>query len=422
MTDGSSTGGPHRRWIWLIIAAIGFGVTGFAYRQDMLPYASDARAAAKPPSDAVATRPAPVTVAAAIRREIVQSVAVSGSLVMRDEVLVSPQVDGVRLEAFHVDVGDKVKAGQVLARLDRSMIEARLLQNASELAKSDAAIAQAGAALAEAEASSVETAAALERGRKLKTSGTVTDETLIARDTAAKVAEARVAAQRQNLRFAQASKALVEAQRGEIELELARTEVRAPVAGVIANRSALVGHIAGTSGEPLFRIIRDGQVELQADVPEDRLHSIQAGQAVQVQVSGTPERVVGEVRLVGPTVDPTTRLGKVWIAMPEDPALRPGRFAQGVIATVRRDGVVVPRSSVLFGGDGARVQLVESGVVTSRVITAGMTDAEGTEVIEGLDVGQDVVVSAGAFLHDGDFVTPVREDRVAELTPSALGR
>lgn len=422
MTDRSSTRGSHRRWIWLIIAVIGFGFTGFAYRPETLPYASDASAATKPPSDAVGTRPTPITVAAAIRRGIVQSVAVSGSLVVRDEVLVSPQIDGVRLEAYLVDVGDKVEAGQVLARLDGSQIQTRLLQNASEIAKSDAAIAQAGAALAEAEASAVETSAALERGRKLKTSGTVTDETLIARDTAAKVAEARVAAQRQNLRLAEASKALVEAQRSEIELDLARTEVRAPATGIVAGRIALVGQIAATSGEPLFRIIRNGQVELQADVPEDWLHSIQAGQAVQVQVSGTPERVAGEVRLVGPTVDTTTRLGKVWISLPEDTALRPGRFAQGVIATARRDGVVVPRSSVLFGGDGARVQLVEAGVVTSRTITAGMIDAEGIEVIEGLDVGQDVVVAAGAFLRDGDIVTPVREARVAELTPSAPGQ
>ncbi|WP_428979588.1 efflux RND transporter periplasmic adaptor subunit, partial [Hansschlegelia zhihuaiae] len=121
-----------------------------------------------------------------------------------------------------------------------------------------------------------------------------------------------------------------------------------------------------------------------------------------------PEPVEGRVRLVAPTVDQASRLGKVKIELPAEKGLRPGLFARGAIETARREGVVVPQSALLFNADGVRVQVVKEGVVSERRVRTGLSDRDGVEVLEGVAAGEDVVERAGGFLRDGDRVTPVR--------------
>ncbi|GBD49142.1 efflux RND transporter periplasmic adaptor subunit [Methylopila sp. Yamaguchi] len=398
----------RRRWPWVLGALAALGVGAFLFKDDLARYAAERQTPSQAADAAApAAKPISVTVATATRREIAQVEQVTGTLVARDEVLVGAQIDGLRLDEYLVDVGDRVAQGQVLARLDRDMLETQALQNASSIAKAEAAIAQVEAAIAEAEASQVEALASLKRAEQLKGSGNVTGETLQARQTAAQVAAARVRAQGQNLKVAQADKALAEAQGREIALRLARTEVRAPSAGVVASRTARVGQIVGMAGEPLFRLVRDGEIELMAEATETRLHSIAAGQPARVTAAGVPEPFEGRVRLVEPTVDATTRLGVVRIALPTDRALRPGLFARGQIETARREGVTVPQSAILYGAEGVLVQVVKDGVVAERRVTLGLQDADGVEILEGIAAGEAVVARAGGFLRDGDRVAPV---------------
>ena len=404
----------RRRWPWLLGVLVVLGVGAFLSKDDLARYAAERQtpSQAAEPAAPVA-KPIAVTVATATRREIAQLEQVTGTLVARDEVLVGAQIDGLRLDEYLVDVGDRVEQGQVLARLDRDMLETQALQNASSVAKAEAAIAQVEAAIAEAEASQVEAIASLKRAEQLKGSGNVTGETLQARQTAAEVAAARVRAQRQNLKVAQADRALAEAQGREIALRLARTEVRAPSAGVVASRTARVGQIVGMAGEPLFQLVRDGEIELKAEATETRLHSIAADQPVRVMAAGLPKPFDGRVRLVEPTVDAATRLGVVRIALPADGALRPGLFARGLIETARREGVTVPQSAVLYGAEGVTVQVVSDGVVAERRVTLGLQDADGVEILEGVAAGEAVIARAGGFLRAGDRVAPVTAPAVA---------
>lgn len=396
------------------VLAIGVGVAAYAYRDAWLPHGAPhtagieaAPAAPKPPS---------ITVATARRREIAQSVVVTGTLMARDEILVGAQIDGLRLDEYLVDVGDRVEKGQVLARLDRDMLDTQMAQNASNIARADAAIAQVQAAISEAEASRIDAQAALKRAETLVKTGNVTGEVLQTRQTAMSVSEARLRAQNENLRVAQSDKTLAEAQGREIALRIARTEVKAPAAGVVASRTARVGQIVGMAGEPLFRLVRDGEVELEAEVTENRLHSVGVGQSARVEVAGTDDAIPGKVRLVEPTVDPQTRLGRIKIALPPSAALKPGLFARGVVETARRDGVVVPQSAVLFGAKGAYVQVVLDGLVAQRAVTIGLQDADGVEIARGIAAGETVVARAGGFLREGDRVTPV------ELTAEAAAQ
>jgi len=394
-----------RRWRWLLALALACGgVAAYAYRdpiagllhRDQAPAQAEARPA--PPS---------ITVAKATLREIAQNIVVTGTLVARDEIMVGAQIDGLRLVSYLVDIGDHVEQGQVLARLDRDMLETQLAQNASQLARAEAAIAQVRAAIAEAEASRVDAEAALKRAETLKLSGNVTQELLQTRRTAMRVAEARLRAQNENLRVAESEKTLAEAQGREIEIRLARTEVRAPASGVVSDRTARVGQTVGLAGEPLFRLVRDGEVELEAEVTETRLHSVEAGQTALIEVAGFAEPIEGKVRLVAPTVDAATRLGRVKVALPTDRNLRPGLFARGAIEVARRDGVVVPQSAVLFGAAGPRVQVVSDGVVAERSVVTGLQDADGMEILRGVSDGEFVVARAGGFLREGDRITAV---------------
>ncbi|MGA0532446.1 efflux RND transporter periplasmic adaptor subunit [Hansschlegelia sp. KR7-227] len=411
-TGGSSAAPRPRRRRWPIAAlllAAAAGAAAYVFEDDIRAKVGGletgrAQAATEP----AAPKPPAITVATATRREIAETLVTTGTLVARDEILVGSQIDGLRLEAYLVDVGDHVEQGQVLARLDRDMVETQLVQNDSNIARAEAAIAQVEAAIAEAEASVVEADASLQRAVTLKRTGNATEETLTARQTAARVAAARVAAQKQNLKVAQSERTLAFAQRREIELRLARTEVKAPAAGIVASRTAQVGQIVGMSGEPLFRLVRDGEIELAAEATETRLHSVSVGQPARVEVAGFPEPVAGRVRLIEPTVDATSRLGLIKIALPADKGLRPGLFARGMIETARRVGVVTPQSALLFNADGVRVQVVKDGVVADRPVRTGLSDATGVEVVEGLQEGEEVVARAGGFLRDGDRITAVR--------------
>lgn len=386
---------------WLVMFALLAGGTAYGV------WHVNSEGLAKAATPAIAPRPMTISVASAVRREIAQSIPVSGTLVARDEVLVGARVEGLRLEEYLVDIGDEVEAGQVLARLDRAALDTQLERNASEIAKAEAAIAHASAAINEAEASEVEARAALGRAQTLKQSGNVTDETLQARETAARVASARVGAQRQNLRIAEAEKGVVDAQRRELSLSLARAEVRAPTAGIISHRAARIGQAAGLTGEPLFRIISAGAVELEASVPEARLHTVEPGQLVIVELPGQAKPVLGSVRLVSPVIDPATRLGSVHISLMIEAMPRPGMFARATIETEHHNGLVIPRSAVLVGVEGPRVQVIENGVVATRDVTLGVTDAGGIEIIKGLEPGEDVVARAGGFLRDGNRITAV---------------
>lgn len=398
----------RRRWPFALVV---FGVAaGAAYLfQDEIAGRLGAIEAGRAEAAVTVEPPKPpsITVARAARREIVETLTTTGTLVARDEILVGAQIDGLRLESWLVEVGDHVEKGQTLARLDRDMLDMQALQNQSSVARAEAAIAQTQAAIAEAEATVVEADAALRRAETLKKTGNATEEVLVTRQAAARIAAARVEAQKQNLKAAQSDRTLAEAQGREIALRLARTEVKAPAAGVVASRTARVGQIVGMAGEPLFKLVRDGAIELEAEATETRLHSVAVGQPATVEVAGLPQPVRGTVRLVAPTVDAASRLGLVKVALPVDKDLRPGLFARGRIETRRRVGIAVPQSALLFGADGVRVQVVKDGVVQDRKVVLGVSDAEGVEIVSGVSEGEDVVERAGGFLRDGDRITPV---------------
>lgn len=359
--------------------------------------------------------PPSVTVASADEREIVERAVVTGTLVPRDEVLVAPEIEGLRITEVLVEEGAVVKQGQVLARLSRDILETQLAQNTASLSRAEAAIAQARSQILQSEAAQVEANAALDRSRALMRGGNTTEAVLEQRVSAARVAEGRLAASRDALRMAEADRAAAQAQRQELQVRLARTEIRAPAPGVISRKSARLGASATAVGEPLFRIIANGEIELEGEVTELQLPRIREG--APAQIAGDSGRIIeGKVRNVFPEVDRATRLGKVRIALPKDPALRIGSFARGNVEIARRTGVAVPVASVVYGVDGATVLAVVEDRVQARRVKPGLSAAGFVQVTEGLAAGERVVARAGSFLRDGDLVRPVLPEGKAQQT------
>jgi len=356
-----------------------------------------------------ATAPPAVSIIKVAEAAFTEKVAVAGSLVPRDEILVAPEVDGFRVLDLKVDEGDRVKKGDVLATLVQESLDAQLAQSDAALARAEAAISKAQSQIVEANARVAESEAAFERAKPLKKSGYLSASTYDQREAAAKSSQAQLVAARDGLKLAQAEKAQVEAQRRELAWRRANTKVTAPADGLVSRRTARIGGLASAAAEPMFRIIARGEVELDAEVIETELAKVADGQKARITVAGVGD-VSGTVRLVSPEVDKATRLGRVRIFLGDDPKLRIGSFARGTIETAKSRGLAVPSSAVVFDTEGAFVQVVNDGRVFRRNIKTGLFSGALVEVREGLAEGDVIVAKAGTFLRDGDAVRAVLPD------------
>jgi HlyD family secretion protein len=393
MPRAGDTGGM-RGWAMLLFAASLF--------------AAPMALAQEPPQTPQVRAPAISTVEAR-EGEIATTATVTGTLVAREEVIVGVDVEGFRIVEVLAEVGDTVKAGQVLARLDAATIDILLAQNTSQLARAEAGIAQARASIAQAEAAKLEADSALERAQSLTGSGVTAQQTLDQRIAAASSAEAQLNSARQGLELAIADKALVEAQRREIDLNMTKTEIKAPTDGLVLSRSARIGAVASPSAEPLFRLAEDSDVELSADVTETSLASLSTGMVVHVTPAGFSQPVEGEVRLISPQIDAASRLGEMRVSLDDNPALRPGAFARGVVEVASSNGVIIPLSALVVIDGKATVQAVVDGRIETRTVTTGLRTADRVEVLTGLEAGDVIVRRAGSFVRDGDAVTAVAQ-------------
>lgn len=354
----------------------------------------------------VETLPA-ITVTDVTARLLRDRVIASGMIGPVEEVQVAPLIEGQPVEQLLVDVGDVVTEGQVLAVLSKQTLELQRSQAVASLAAAKATIAQAEAQLVEAEASAGEAQRVAERTAKLREQGSASQAAADTANANAVSATARVSVARQSLEAARAQVDLGEAQLENVDLQLARTEVKAPVAGKVVTRNALLGGIATAAGQAMFVIVRDGALELRADVAEADILRLAEGQKAELRTVGAAAGLSGTVRLVEPTIDTTTRLGRARIAVDEPEKLRSGMFAEAEILVAERETLSVPVTAVGSDATGATVMRVTDGVVERVVVKTGIRDGGYIEVLEGLAAGDLVVAKAGAFVRSGDRVNPV---------------
>ena len=204
---------------------------------------------------------------------------------------------------------------------------------------------------------------------------------------------------------------------GQVLARLGRTEGVPGPTGMVAVTAPAAGIVLGQAPpspravrpEPMFRIIVDGDIEADIEAPAVSLARIAVGQSAEVDIAGIGP-VPGRVRAISPEVDPATQLGHVRIGFKTDAALHVGSFVKATIVRGRTCGPSIPLSAVLYGAEGAVVQIVRNGRVQTQPVRVGLLGGEDAEVREGLAVGDVVVRRAGAFLREGDIVRQVSAD------------
>lgn len=340
-----------------------------------------------------------VTTAQPQRVALPLRLAANGNVAAWQEAAVGAEANGLRLTEVRVNVGDVVRAGQVLATFAADTVQAE--------------VAQARATLLEAQAAAAETAANAERARSLQTSGALSQQQIQQFTTAEKTAQARV----------EAAQALLDVQR----LRLRHTQVRAPDSGVISARSATVGAVVG-AGTELFRLVRQGRIEWRAEVVSTELARIRPGGTVQV-TAASGATVQGTVRMIAPTVDPQTRNALVYVDLPTmaraaqgapgAAGFLPGMFARGEFALGSSDALTVPQEALVVREGFSYVFVVnDNRRVQQRKVQTGRRVGEQVEVLSGLEPGASIAVRGAGFLNDGDIVRVVPPGATTSQAPS----
>ncbi|WP_040581191.1 efflux RND transporter periplasmic adaptor subunit [Methyloferula stellata] len=182
--------------------------------------------------------------------------------------------------------------------------------------------------------------------------------------------------------------------------------VSAPATGTVLHKTLAIGMPASSRGDPLFRIIRDGDFELVVQVALTEAAKIKPGQTARIEALDGTE-LAGTVRLIEPQVDPLTQSSSARIQLRSKSGVRLGMFAKASIDTVRVCGATIPLSSILYGPQGSVVQVVRNNHVETKLVKIGPLSGKDAQIQEGLVAGEIVVARAGAFLREGDPVRPV---------------
>ena len=310
-----------------------------------------------------------------------RQVTANGALAAWQEAIISAETGPYRIATINADVGTWARKGQVLATLSRDS----LLADQARLR----------AALAEAQANLNKASSDVERARLVGNSGALSAQQIESYQVSRQTAQASVDSARAQLR--------------SIEIQLGQASIRAVDDGVVSSRSALLGKVV-SSGEELFRMVRQGRIEWQAELDAQQLAQVRAGQAARVTLPDG-QVVEGKVRLVAPTLSTSTSRGIAYVQLPAQSAARAGMYGSGVIDTQSTEVTTLPDSAVVLRDGKSYVFVIDrTNKVKQQTITTGQ-HRDGRIEVDGLSTAVEVVETGGAFLSDGVAVRVKRETK-----------
>lgn len=306
-----------------------------------------------------------VSVVAAAQKTLDDEIRVLGTVVPRENVVVISELAGLHVRAINAEIGDYVKKGQQIALLDGESLGIQLqgLQTEFERTRDEYA-----------------------RANKLDSAGAISSELVQQRQAAFEVARSR-------LRDAQ--------------FRINRTQIVAPASGLIYERSATIGGLTNAV-DPLFRIAKEGKVEVEASVPEALVQRLKPAMLVTLKVAGDSAAVSGSVRLIMPRVDNTSRATGVRIRFERERAAPIGAFCEASITVAKVTGWIVPGTALQQDGQGTYVWQVGPENIVARTPVAVVMRTAGSVVLKEAPDGP-IVAKAGSFLREGDLVAMVKE-------------
>jgi RND family efflux transporter MFP subunit len=359
----------RRRW-WLIAGAIVIvlAITIFLVTRGSEPQLADDK-----------DQTPAITVVVPGRTTIEGTITGTGSLAARREMPIGVVGDGGRVVSVPVDAGQWVRAGQILAVIDRSVQTQQALSS-----KANIDVARADAELAGAD---------LERATKLVDRGFISKADIDRLTATRDAADARVK--------------VAQAQYNELLARNARLNIVAPAAGLVLSRNVEPGQVVSPGSSPLFNIAKDGEMEMLAQLGEEDLRKVAIGKSASVVPVGTDQSFTGQIWQVSPTIDSQTRQGTARIALAWKPGLRPGGFATATINSGTVVAPLLPESAIQNDEQGSFVFVVgKDDKVERRAIKTGLVTERGIVITQGLTGQEQVVERAGGFLSPGDKIRP----------------
>jgi HlyD family secretion protein len=326
-------------------------------------------------SDNDAAVPPLVTVVMPALGAVTSQVSLTGLISARNDMPIGNEGDAGRISAVLVEAGDRVRKGQVLARLNPITAQSQLdgAEASLDEVRANAAVAQS------------------EWARAQQGDDIFSKEETERRRTTALTARAKVRA--------------AEAQVVDARNKLAYTVILAPTDGIVLTRNAEVGQIAVPGSTVLFHLARDGEIEMRGQVAEQDVPRLALGQSATVRLDGVAKTFTGTIWQIGAIIDAGTRQGTVRIVLPADQNLRPGAFARADIEVGSTTGVLLPQTAVLSDERGNYVLIVGGdNKLERRAVTVGGARSDGLLVSQGLNGSERVVAIAGAFLRTGETV------------------
>ncbi len=313
------------------------------------------------------------------RDTVARTINATGTLAARREIPVGVVGEGGRVLQVYADAGEWVSKGDILVSVDRSV----QAQQAAAL-EAQIGVTRADLQLAQNE---------LDRAMQLVARGFISKADVDRKTATRDATRARVN--------------VANAQLAETRARNARLDIRAPVSGYVLERNVETGQTVSAGSGILFRIAKDGQLELQTKLSEDDLAQVDVGIPATVTPVGTDRVFSGNIWQISPMIDAQSRQGMARVALPFDKALRPGGFASVEIKSGAMTAPVLPESAVQTGPNGSFVYIVgKDNKVKQRPIKVGPVTANGLIIQEGLDGTERVVLYAGGFLNPDETINP----------------
>ena len=318
------------------------------------------------------------------QNNIGNTLSADGTINAKDVANVSAKVNGVAIERILVEEGQRVKAGQILAVFDTDAMEQQVLQAEADVAEAEATLANATA----------------DAARVLP----LIDIDAISKQEADRYRTSKLQAQAS----LQASKARLSTQR----LSVNNANVVAPVSGIISEKMAEVGMVAG--GDPLFTIIKGGILEWRADIDPKLIGEVNVGTPVQVSLPGG-DSVMGEVSRIAPTADNNRQI-TIYASLAANAKVRAGMYQTGEFLLGSSSAQTVPNSAIVSNDGYDYVMLVTNistkddkniGRIKQQRVTLGERFGDSIMLTEPLPAESRLVKQGGSFLNDGDLVRVV---------------
>ncbi len=323
----------------------------------------------------------------------------TGTVRARTSAAISSKIMGY-VQQVSVQVGDRVKQGQLLITIDSSDLEPNVRRAEAGRTEAQSAVPEADSAVAAAKANLDLAQTTFKRMEDLASKNSISRQEF-------DEVSARLKAAQANYDMARARRTQLDSRLAQAEQEVRSASVMrdyariaAPFAGVVTAKSVEPGNLA-TPGGPLLTIEKEDGFRLETSVDESRLTSVKVGQTARVSIGTLGEELNARVSEVVPSIDPGSRTYTVKLDLPANPKIRSGVFGRALFQTGSRSAVTAPAAALVVRGQLQSVYGVEDGRARTRLVTVGARSKDAVEILSGLSAGEPLVAVIPSGLQDG---------------------